>query len=267
MKTELFFINALSNVHVGSGEVNYGLVDNLIQRDPVTNLPTINSSSLKGALREHFENLYSNPNVDVKYVFGSSPKDSSDNRAPGRVRFFGADLVAFPVRCCEAEIPYVMVSAKDHLSRLRRNLDMLGVNAQFFENVSDLPKVQKNLGMVSIEDVSEKIPFATVGKLEPYFDKNIAIVDEKTMGILCDDEHLPVISRNCLDDGQSTNLFYEQVLPRYSRLCTVVMGEGEKFSKFCEALNNQIVQIGGNATIGYGYCRFTRFANSNSDKQ
>ena len=39
MTTRMYVINTLSNMHVGSGEVNYGVIDNLIQRDSVTNLP------------------------------------------------------------------------------------------------------------------------------------------------------------------------------------------------------------------------------------
>ena len=51
MTTRMYVINTLSNMHVGSGEVNYGVIDNLIQRDSVTNLPNINYSGLKGAIR------------------------------------------------------------------------------------------------------------------------------------------------------------------------------------------------------------------------
>jgi len=59
MTTRMYVINTLSNMHVGSGEVNYGVIDNLIQRDSVTNLPNINSSGLKGAIREYFKENYS----------------------------------------------------------------------------------------------------------------------------------------------------------------------------------------------------------------
>ena len=54
MKTELYKITTLSNLHVGSGDINFDVIDNQVQRDSITNLPNINSSSLKGAFREHF---------------------------------------------------------------------------------------------------------------------------------------------------------------------------------------------------------------------
>lgn len=264
MKTELFFINALSNLHVGSGDVNYGLVDNLIQRDPVTHLPTIHSSSLKGALRDHFENV-TDITVDIKHIFGSKPKDKDQDRAQGNVRFFEADLVAIPARCTGATFPYVMVTAQNHLQRLSHRLEILGIKAQF---LTSLPAQQQSRTQVTIEDLDTDVPVTIIPKeMQPYLDEHIAIVDESIMDRLCDDEHLPVISRNCLEDGQSTNLFYEQVLPRYSRLCTILMGEGTAFDSFCESLNGQLVQIGGNATIGYGYCLFTRFTPNNTPKQ
>jgi len=57
MKIELYTIKCLTNLHVGSGDINFNVIDNQVQRDSVTNLPNINSSSLKGAFREHFSKI------------------------------------------------------------------------------------------------------------------------------------------------------------------------------------------------------------------
>jgi CRISPR-associated protein Cmr4 len=261
MKAVLFFIKALSNLHVGSGEINYGLVDNLIQRDPVTGLPTINSSSLKGALREHFEK-FSDKKLNVTKLFGSEPKASVDKRNPGSLRFFDADLVGIPVRTTGCNFPFVDASAKENLSRIWKRLDSIGIKAQYLDNIGNLPKTQNNPNQkVRIEDLPGEIQYATTGKFEPIVDERIAIVQEKELDVLCNNEHLPVISRNCLEDGISTNLFYEQVLPRYTRLCTVIMGPEDELNAFCEALQGEVVQIGGNATIGYGYCQFLTYNN------
>ena len=262
MKTVLFFIKALSNLHVGSGEINYGLVDNLIQRDPVTGLPTINSSSLKGAIREHFEKVSPKENVNVTRLFGSEPKAKSDKRNSGSLRFFDADLVGIPVRTTGGDFPYVFASSKETLSRIGKRLSTFGINAPYLWNIGDLPNTQnKPEQKIEIEDLQGKYQYATTGKFKEIIDERIAIVGEKELDILCDNEHLPVISRNCLEDGISTNLFYEQVLPRYSRLCTVIMGDDKEVEEFRQALENEVVQIGGNATIGYGYCQFLTFNN------
>ncbi len=55
MKKNIYIIDCLTNMHVGSGETNFNIVDNQVQRDSVTEFPTINSSSLKGALRDFAE--------------------------------------------------------------------------------------------------------------------------------------------------------------------------------------------------------------------
>ena len=67
-KHKTFLIQTLTNTHVGSGDTSYGIVDNMIQKDTTTSIPIIHSSSLKGAVRDHFEQF----KADKK----SLPKDS-----------------------------------------------------------------------------------------------------------------------------------------------------------------------------------------------
>ena len=55
---QCFKITAKTNMHVGSGDTNYGIIDKLVQRDVLSNLPMIHSSSLKGALREFFAQMH-----------------------------------------------------------------------------------------------------------------------------------------------------------------------------------------------------------------
>lgn len=252
METALFFIEPLSNLHVGSGEINYGLVDNLIQRDPVTNLPTINSSSLKGALREHFELLMGNNSNYVINIFGSNPKETK-KRQPGTLRFFEADLLSIAVRSTGNNLAYVNATSKGAIDRLCKRLEQFGVEAK---HLAELTGLQES-GKVSIEDLPGKKSYCQIKDNPSLVGDNLAVLDENDLKLLCNNEHLPVISRNCLEDGQSTNLFYEQVLPRYSRLATLIMGDREILDDFSNKLNNEVVQIGGNATIGYGYCKFT----------
>lgn len=221
METRFFTIEVLSSLHVGSGEINYGLIDNLIQRDPVTELPNINSSSLKGALREYFKHIEKKVFWTIGDIFGSDPNDHKNNRKQGSVRFFEAELVAIPVR--DDEKPYKMVTSEQTLKDLRNR--MMGFNLVMPDNVKEL-----------------------IGKPEE--------IEYKQFRELCSDEELPVISRNNLENGQSANLWYEQVLPKHSVLVFAIMGneKDDAFKAFCSDLNGAQVQIGANATIGYGFC-------------
>ena len=53
MNTRVFKITAKTNLHVGNESGgDFTIIDKAIQRDPLTGLPCINSSSLKGAINE-----------------------------------------------------------------------------------------------------------------------------------------------------------------------------------------------------------------------
>ena len=53
----------------------------------------------------------------------------------------------------------------------------------------------------------------------------------------------------------SKNLWYEQVLPRKSRLAFFILhDDGEINSAFDSAITSVPVQIGANASVGYGIC-------------
>ena len=78
-------------------------------------------------------------------------------------------------------------------------------------------------------------------------------------------EELPVVARNQLDNGESQNLWYEELVPHESVFGFMVqipidLSDGENLNfncDFTEHLNNKVIQIGANATVGYGYCLLT----------
>ena len=63
MNSRVYGIKCITNLHMGSGDVNFNIVDNEVQRDPVTEYPSMYSSGIKGALREYFENSASKDKV------------------------------------------------------------------------------------------------------------------------------------------------------------------------------------------------------------
>lgn len=279
--TKIYVINALTNMHVGSGDVNYGVIDNLIQRDPITSLPNINASSLKGALREFYTGK-----PFIEEVFGGSRNNNintkgNDSTTQGKVRFFEASLLSLPVRSDKAS--YLMATSVEVIRAFADRVELFTVadhstlinNLRTFAEVIE-PQVNKynavvfkseyNGAVVEIMDLKASkinVDAELLNVVSSLFGKDLAIVSHEVLKELCDDNHLPVIARNNLENGQSKNLWYEQVLPKYSRLYFMLMNvDCSQWGKFTDGLKEDIFQIGANATIGYGFCKFEDVSNS-----
>lgn len=223
-----------TNLHVGNeSTVNFSVIDKAIQRDVTTNLPCINSSSLKGAIKEFMTEKLNiqNKDITIKDIFGSIKSDTI-NIKKGSVSFFDASLLFIPKQCTNGKT-YELVYCDNVLNRF-------------------LNKVNNLIGEDSIkkDDILNKV-YIEMGK------ENVASnsIEEKEFNKYCDDDSLPIISRNCLENGESVNLWYEQVLPSLSVLATIIVTKEENQM---DLLNGQIIQIGANATIGYGYCKFIK---------
>lgn len=275
MNSNLYTIEAISNLHVGSGDVNYGVVDNLIQRDAITDLPVINSSSLKGAFREHCKTSLGEK--EIAQMFGSDPKSS--DRKVGTYRFFDAYLLAMPVRSDKS--PFLMATCPMILEALldKNKLFNIGLPSQVesilhklisLKDTDQVPLVFcKDFQDASIEDLNEiQTKYQEVEGIEHIGilmgNAPLVLVDDEDFRKLCDNNHLPVIARNYLNNGKSENLFYEQVLPRLSRLYFILMHSDKNDHETLNGtLKDNLVQIGANASVGYGYCRITPFDNPN----
>jgi CRISPR-associated protein Cmr4 len=276
-----FVLNFNTNLHAGSGDANYGIIDKLVQREPSTNQPIIHSSSLKGALREYFEQpkLYpfdektKNTHPFIREVFGTHQDDTDMDT--GKCRFLAAYLLSLPVR--SNTIPYFMATSVDVLKELKQEAESTGLNLKkelldeidsiigLFPNETEGdPYIFTNkfgLG-VTLEDwkarIADKI---SVTETEKIAGNNLAVFNSKNFAELC--SQLPVIARNQLENGISKNLWYEEVVPRFSRFFqfTLIPNETNSFiGQFIDELLEQknTFQIGANATIGYGYCKFLK---------
>lgn len=283
---KVYFIETLTNTSVGSGDVSFGLVDNLIQKDPTTFLPVFNSSSLKGALRDHMKKALRNDiRTDaIKYIFG----EGNDN--PGQVKFYDARLLTLPLRS-SIKVYYNCTSQSaitDYLETLImfcNNTEVVELK-EFIDNLDFEGKdfiTFTTEGKFEIEDYdNHKVIDITDKKklLENYLGEkidNFAIFKDEIFSDICETS-LPVIARNKIgEDGTSENLFYEEVLPRRSKLWFMI-GFEEEFSEektkveefikeipdekktrveefiksFEEKLTTDLIQFGANASIGYG---------------
>jgi len=271
LKHEIFLIETLTNTHMGSGDVSFGMVDNLIQKDPVTFLPVFHPSSLKGAIREHMEQYVPTKlsRENIQQIFGNE-KDEFENEGnkPGKVKFYEARLLTLPLRATKkvyyhCTSPSVILEYLDaietfcgdgeaeNLKCVIKGLNFDGIEFSIFENETDL-EVEDYIRYNKVEIESEKEKL-----IKKYLDvdiRNLAIFNDDIFKEICEGS-IPVVARNKIgEDGTSENLFYEEVLPRRSKLWFMLgFDENETINpKFKERLTSDIIQFGANASIGYG---------------
>ncbi len=249
MKT--YLIRCKSNLHAGSGDNNFGVVDNLVQRDVTTEYPTINSSSLKGALREHFTQKL-NKNV-INHIFGS---DDNNNPSSGKFKFFPANLLAIPARSSNKAYHLALCPStlKEFIETVSHNKD-LEIELKNLLNISKLPCVfdQKDKG--DIEGINiEEVSTHEISKLKELLNNNsLVLMKDEEFKNIC--SSLPVIARNCLENGISQNLWYEEVVPRETVFSfSIYHNSNDDQPEFFKILKEDLIQIGANASIGYGFC-------------
>lgn len=266
-----YLLHCKTNLHAGSGDTNYGIIDKMVQRDPVTNLPSIYASSLKGAFREYFEEgPEKNKLKDIaNQVFGSKTKTEKENSTNGKtdIIFHEAQLIGLPVRSNKK--PYFIATSKTALLNLVEKLALIGIPCDSLKaEVKALPDVAENTALITGEDATdlliedfEDIECLTTAtnSIQQLVGKNIALFHENDFTDLCSDYNLPVIARNNLENGESKNLWYEQIVPHQSRFVffTVSVSGSDLFEK---AISGKAVQIGANSSLGYGHCSISKLS-------
>lgn len=255
MSTTFYTIKCITNLHVGSGEVNYNIVDNEVEKDAVTGLPVIHASGIKGALRDKAVKDKLDDKV-IKKVFGAPGDQGICNT--GEYKFFDAILLARPMRVYGSNsTSSVLVVSVDSVNRYISMLGALGYNQSGVQPVATPDFGDNHFLTNSTEDITVegektgKIPVSLLTELKKLggiFEGVFAIVDDFK------DYALPVVARNCLENGISKNLWYEEVVPHDSVLYFAVISPDEDDTKYAIP---ELVQFGGNASIGCGYTQVT----------
>lgn len=282
----MFMLETLTNMHVGSGDTNFGVVDNLIQRHPVTKAPVIHSSGIKGALLDYFKQ---EGGVDIDKLFGGKIDLNTDKAKgelafrPGHLIFFEANMLTIPLRA-NYGVFYHCTSLsviREYFYQLR---SFTGENSEL-ESIEKwfrtLPTESKDFlyfkgnDRLEIEDYTEKskqdVP--DPGTLKILKDRykidlnKLAIFNEDIFKRICE-TGIPVVARNQIkEDGTSGNLFYEEILPRRTNLYfllgadSYIASNGAAENFFTEFTKEErIYQFGANYSIGYGFSRITEVA-------
>ena len=115
-----------------------------------------------------------------------------------------------------------------------------------------------------IEDYTAVCDASDAGFMKEIFGEDIALFSDDDFKDLC--RHLPVIARNCLENGISKNLWYEEIVPRETYFYFPLQ-TAEHEADFMKVIKSGNIQIGGNATIGYGYTEIKEIAGGKNEQK
>jgi len=247
MYFHIFKLRCLTNLHVGSGDINYNIVDKEVEKDPVTGIPNIHASGIKGAMLKHFQGKMAKNELEA--IFGAP--GAGEVSKPGSYRFLDACLLSRPMRTENGQASSVSVTTEESVQR-------------FLNDVSDF----------SGKDLKKTVPALSFGSAKFLATEDCCVEGLKTAALTPDqkqktawlkkmigerfafvenfrDYDLPVIARNHLNNGISENLWYEEFVPHGSVFYMVIMTPNAK----CELDFSEPIQIGGNASVGYGFTK------------
>jgi CRISPR-associated protein Cmr4 len=263
-----WLIKATTNIHVGDENTSsYGLIDKSVQRDVVTTLPCMHASSIKGALNEYFAEEVNKDSKSLIRIFGSDKTGKKKDTQKGAYSFFDAQLLFLPVQANNRL--FYMATCPGVIRAFKERLDLAKISSEEIKTLCTKEKETSYLSKpivfteegTELGDFTARLKNSEALKTQIDFlktligiEEDIAIFSDKDFKELCSDDNLHIIARNKLDNGESQNLWYEQMVPQKSIFYTVILGGSDDIKE----LENKIVQIGANATIGMGYCKFNK---------
>jgi CRISPR-associated protein Cmr4 len=287
MQTRILTLFARTPVHVGAGN-SVGAIDSPVMRERHTRIPIVPGSSLKGVLRD----LWSGDD-DRLWLFGNEQGESDQDRFRAGALLIGeARVLAFPVR--SAKGGFAWITCPLALARFKRD-----AGAGFHvPTVADDNACLAGKGLLLEEKVVLE-EYCLVQQGEPdgdtlaalrelsgdevwqEMDARFVVVSDEMFSYFV--EHAcEVVTRVRIDDRTGTvagtvaggALFNQENVPSETLFYTAIAAQNEKgkdgnqgreAEQALDALGQKlaaetILQIGGDETIGLGFCT-VRLAN------
>lgn len=275
---------AQTSIHAGAGSA-VGAVDLPIQREGHSGWPCIFGASVKGAIRaKAYHTLKTDDEEAFLAIFGES--NAKDAHA-GSISFGDARLLLMPVRSLTSAFKWVTCPAV--LQRLKRDYQLLGQSLDFVvPNVDSdtqalwmqtddalfleeyrFSAAKHDLSTV-INAIKDMLSRTDVAKS---LEAQLVIVSDDMFTYLAN-QATPVNAHIAIkDDGSKTvatgALWYEETLPpetvlyvpmmiQASRRNKTSMSAVEVLSKLENTVfagDSQWLQLGGNETVGMGWCQ------------
>lgn len=279
MEKTILGLRSETSIHAGTGQ-NTGVVDLPIQREAHTGWPCVYGSAMKGALRSHAETRCGNPPW-VTDVFGPDTNNASDHA--GAIAVTDARLLLLPVRSLTGHFKWITCPAV--LERLKRDLQMAGKTMAF--NIPPatagavvtssggtpifLEEYQFNQDQKNIDDLIAAL--AGFGMDEEQLKQQLAVMHNEDFADFSRTA-TAVTPHIAIDNSKKTvlpgALWYEETLPPDTLLYTMLLanpsrnGNGQMEAaavlghvKGMFTGDEIYLQIGGNETVGMGWCRVT----------
>jgi len=288
----LLFLQAITFLHPGTGQ-STGVVDLPIQREVHTGFPIYSASGLKGALRDKAETGWSEDSEEVKLLFGSD--SGGESTTAGALSITDARILAFPVRSLQRVFLWVTCPMViERLRRDSQLLTIAGAIEPLESPSEGGAWVHTAAGIdqtLVLEEVSlDPSPEGAVDRLasqiaglagsESGFEpKRLVIVTDEDFKYFV--QYATQVSariklnRRKTTTGDGGNLWYEETLPPESLLYTLALCHRARVAnkdadsgtentkgnadwvamKLGELLVDNFLQIGGNETVGQGWCR------------
>lgn len=290
MKQQLYLLKTLSSLHCGVG-TGAGDIDLPVAKSPVSGLPLVPGSSMKGVLKDHFLQhdadekkrtaLFGREGAD--HASALSIGDSSLLALPVR-SFYGGfayltspmTLTSFRQACIRAgvegipEVPNVGLPQEEHMKAgLPNETVLIGseVECVLLEEIDLLiePDLQDAVQKWAdfLADLFIQDPDARV-----HFTRRFIVADDNVIRFLCETA-LPVDAHIAIDPDTGTvrpgMLWYEESVPPEALFYGVVgVDRSAQFNYKAHELQSHLLekapsylQVGGKATTGKGLVQLT----------
>lgn len=275
MTSKILTLFTRTPLHVGAG-ASVGAIDQPIVRERHTGFPIIPGSSMKGVLRDHLATSGQTPLAPtaIDRFFGTG--SDGVNFEAGRISFGEAKLLAFPVR--SAKGAFALATCSLALQRYARDAGLPLTVPSAPKEGECLTGTKLTLTEASGKKgvVLEEYRFAATGDFPPEWEKHISCMlnDAVLRGatgrfvLLSDGDFAHFALNGCpvqqhvrIDDQTGTadgvGLFNEEVVPSEALFfapLTLLRQTEAKNPVFDALATEQLIQFGGNGTIGLGYC-------------
>ena len=275
---DVYIVQALTDLHAGTGSEYTRNIDKVIQRD-YAGIPVVKGSGVKGALRGHVQNVLSQEEINA--LFGAFIPREEQQSVDGRTKKFIAsslylsDMQMVAVACnFNDQFPYVLATCPMLLQRAANAIDLSasdtspGTYTDSVLRVGDMrTQLQKCGGGVYAQDANDfSLAKAVIEKLKALgvFSDAFPMAVVSDANFICDvlPNSLPVVARNSLQRGISKNLWFEEYVPAASIFMSQVAYHDKSAGKVA-ALRNRLdtragngwtppVRMGGGKSVGKG---------------